>query len=176
MKPVTTGTLGWLFLTVMFGTMIPAFASQARAQGDARASDDAKAVERVLRAYEEAWSRHDAAAIAGFYHEPAMRVSPAGPIVRETRAAQQVFFAGLLSKLIQDGYAKTEWERLRVHLLDPRTAIASGVTVRRREDGSVFERQGVTYALWKTDQGWKIFLSVTHPEAAAISLGPARRK
>lgn len=55
-----------------------------------------------------------------------------------------------------------------MRLLDANTAIASGVVVRRRNDGSVFQRQGVTYALWRTEQGWKIFLSATHPPSTAL--------
>lgn len=49
-----------------------------------------------------------------------------------------------------------------MRLLDETTAIASGVTVRYRPDGSVLERMALTYGLYKTSEGWKIFLSATH--------------
>ncbi len=125
------------------------------------------AVSDTLQAYEAAWGRHDAAAIASFYYEPAMRVSRGGPIVRPTRADQEAFFAGLVSGLVERGYARSEWEAVEVRLLDAQTAIASGVTVRYKSDGSVLERLGVTYWLRETGAGWRIFLSATHaPEAA----------
>ena len=58
-------------------------------------------------------------------------------------------------------------KQVEVRLLDAQTAIASGVTVRYKSDGSVMERLGVTYWLRETDAGWRIFLSATHaPEAA----------
>ena len=52
---------------------------------------------------------------------------------------------------------------MNARLLDETTAIASGVTVRYRSDGSVLERVALTYGLHKTSEGWKIFISATHP-------------
>jgi ketosteroid isomerase-like protein len=120
----------------------------------------------TLQAYESAWSRHDADAIASFYYEPAVRVGRAGPHVRPSRADQISFFNGFLQGLVDRGYASSTWEELNVRLLDEQTAIAGGITVRYRADGTVFERLGVTYGLYKTNEGWKIFMSATHaPES-----------
>lgn len=127
-----------------------------------------EAVKAALVGYEEAWSRHGADAVASFYYEPAMRVSKGGPTVRATRADQQAFFDGFLQGLVERGYARSLWESLAVRLLDEQTAIASGVTVRLRADGSQFERTGVTYALRNTPQGWKIFMSATHAPDTAL--------
>jgi uncharacterized protein (TIGR02246 family) len=132
------------------------------------AADQEQAVVATLTAYEEAWSRHDAATVASFYYEPAMRVGKGGPVVRATRAEQQAFFDGFLRGLIERGYARSAWDTLEVRLLDERTAIASGITVRYREDGTVFERVAVSYGLWLTGEGWKIFLSTTHPADTAL--------
>lgn len=128
----------------------------------ARAEKSAPEVEDALRAYEQAWSRHDGHAVAGFYYEPAMRVTAAGPVVRPKQSDQETFFTPFLVALVARGYARSSWEELHAHLVDPRTAIASGITVRYRKDGSVLERVAVTYGLWKTPAGWKIFLSTTH--------------
>jgi uncharacterized protein (TIGR02246 family) len=140
----------------------------ALACGAVRAADAAGAVEQTLRAYEQAWSRHDGRAVASFYYEPAMRVTSGGPVVRATRKDQEAFFENFLSALVKGGYERSSWESLQVRLLDPQTAIASGVTVRYRADGSVFARVGVTYALRSTAEGWKIFLSSTHEPGAAL--------
>jgi ketosteroid isomerase-like protein len=128
----------------------------------ASAQETFEDVRQTLQAYEQAWSRHDAQAIAGFYFEPAMRVSKAGPVVRATRADQQAFFAGYLRAMIERGYERSEWESLNGRLLDAQTALASGVAVRYRLDGSILERVGLTYHFWKTGDGWKIFVSATH--------------
>lgn len=135
--------------------------------------DGEQAVVQVMQAYEDAWSRHDAPAIAGFYCEPAVRVTRDGPVVRATRAAQEATFGRLLPLLVSQGYDHSAWDRLEVRLLDASTAIASGTVTRYRRDGSVFERQGVTYGLWRTAQGWKIFFSATQDPAHALSFGPA---
>ncbi|MGH8336627.1 MAG: DUF6841 family protein, partial [Gammaproteobacteria bacterium] len=134
------------------------------------------AVIAVLHAYEEAWSRHDPHSIASFYVEPAMRVSQDGPVVRATRDAQDAFFTSFLPSLVKQGYAYSTWERLDVRLLDPRTAIASGVIVRYRQDASEFQRKGVTYGLWRTADGWKIFLSATHAPDTALSFRETTRE
>jgi uncharacterized protein (TIGR02246 family) len=132
----------------------------------AKGEDEDQAVRQTLEAYEQAWSRHDAAAVAGFYYEPAMRVGKGGPAVRATRSDQQAFFEGFLRGLADRGYARSAWEELDVRLLDAQTAIASGITLRYRSDGSLLERVAVTYGLRRSDEGWKIFLSATHaPES-----------
>jgi uncharacterized protein (TIGR02246 family) len=130
--------------------------------GTVLADAEQDAVKEVLKAYEEAWSRHDGEAVAGFYYEPAMRVGKGGPVVRATRAEQRAFFEGFLRGLVERGYARSAWEELEVRLLDPQTALASGVTVRYREDGTVLERVAVTYGLRNSGEGWKIFMSATH--------------
>jgi uncharacterized protein (TIGR02246 family) len=130
--------------------------------GTILAGPEEEAVKDVLKAYEEAWSRHDGAAVASFYFEPAMRVGKVGPVVRATRAEQIAFFDGFLRGLIDRGYARSAWEELDVRLLDPQTALASGITVRYRSDGTVLERLAVTYGLRDSTEGWKIFMSATH--------------
>ena len=134
--------------------------------GTILAGTEEDAVKDVLTAYEEAWSRHDGEAVAVFYYEPAMRVGKGGPVVRATRAEQRTFFEGFLRGLVERGYARSAWEELEVRLLDPQTALASGITVRYRDDGSVLERVAVTYGLRNSGEGWKIFMSATHsPES-----------
>jgi ketosteroid isomerase-like protein len=120
------------------------------------------AVKTMLNAYEDAWSRHDGDAVASFYFEPAMRLSKSGPVVRATQAEQRAFFQGFLRGLVERGYARSAWEELDIRLLDSQTALASGITVRYRSDGTVLERVAVTYGLWNSENGWKIFLSATH--------------
>jgi ketosteroid isomerase-like protein len=146
--------LGMLFLAASSGLVL--------------AANEQSGVESTLRAYVGAWSRHDAAAAASFYYEPAIRVTAGGPVVRATRRDQEAFFRTFLPALVKGGYDRSAWESLSVRLLDPKTAIASGVTVRYRADGSVFARLGVTYALYRTPDGWKIFLSSTHEPASAL--------
>lgn len=130
--------------------------------GPTLAGAEEQAVKDVLTAYEEAWSQHDGEAVASFYFEPAMRVGKGGPVVRATRAEQKAFFGGFLRGLVDRGYARSAWEELEVRLLDPQTALASGITVRYRGDGTVLERVAVTYALRESAEGWKIFMSATH--------------
>lgn len=134
----------------------------------ALAEDAIDQVRHTLQAYEQAWSAHDARAVSAFYFEPAMRVGKGGPAVRATRADQENFFDGYLRAIVARGYDHGEWESLDARLLDARTAIASGISVRYRADGSVLERVALTYQLWRGEDGWKIFLSATHAPDSAL--------
>jgi ketosteroid isomerase-like protein len=116
----------------------------------------------TLQAYESAWSRHDADAISSFYYEPAMRVGRSGPVVRAALSDQAAFFSGFMPALVRQGYANSTLEETNVRLLDERTAVASAITVRYKTDGTVLDRLGVTYGLYKTNDSWKIFMSTTH--------------
>ena len=145
-----------IFIT-LFCSILPVFADSGE-----------QAVIGTLHAYEQAWSKHDSQVVASFYHEPAMRLGKGGPAVRPTRIDQEAFFKAFLQGLVERGYARSTWETLEVHLLDPQTAIASGITVRYRADGSLFERLAVTYGLRETPAGWKIFLSATHAPDTAL--------
>ena len=59
-----------------------------------------EAVKDVLKAYEEAWSRHDGEAVASFYLSPGHARRKGGPVVRATRAEQKAFFDGFLRGLV----------------------------------------------------------------------------
>jgi hypothetical protein len=73
-----------------------------------------------------------------------------------------IIFDGFLRGLVDRGYARSSWEELDVRLLDPQTALASGITVRYRSDGTLLESVAVTYGLRHSAEGWKIFMSATH--------------
>jgi ketosteroid isomerase-like protein len=136
-----------------------AFANGARA-------DEKQAVKDVLYAYEAAWSRPDARAIAGFYFRPGMRASRTGAKVRSTRAEQEKIFSPFPPSLVC--YANSQWEQRDIQLLDANTAIARGVVVRYWRDHSVLRRQSVTYGLWHSDDGWKISMFATHASETAL--------
>ena len=81
---------------------------------------------------------------------------------------QEEFFGAFIPNLVRQGYASSTWEHLEVRLLDANTAIGSGVVARRRSDGGLFQRQGVTDTLLRTEMGWKLFLSATYSPATAL--------
>lgn len=148
-------------------TLLCTFACTARAAGNAAAIAQ---VRQTLEAYEQAWSRHDPQAAADFYYTPAMHISHDGPKVRTTHKEVLAFFRIFLPNIAKAGLAYNRWTQLSVHLIDAHTAFASGVVTGYRADGSVFRRQVVTYGLWDTPQGWKIFLSATHSPDTAMHL------
>lgn len=133
------------------------------------AENEEPAIRSVMLAYEQAWSEHDAKAVASYYFAPAIRVSKTGPSVRATIKDQELFFEGLLGSMVARGYDHSEWETLNIHQMDERTATASGITLRYKKDGSLMERTAVSYGLWKDVDSWKIFWSATHNPSSVMA-------
>ncbi len=130
--------------------------------GVVHANDTESGIRAVMIGYEQAWSKRDAKAVASYYHEPAIRGSRVGPTARPTIKSQEIFFEGFLGSLVIRGYDYSDWESLNIHIMNAQTAVAGGITLRYKKDGTLMERAAVSYGLWKTIDGWEIFWSTTH--------------
>jgi len=61
------------------------------------AENEEPAIRSVMLAYEQAWSEHDAKAVASYYFAPAIRFSKTGPSVRATIKDQELFLKDYLA-------------------------------------------------------------------------------
>ena len=77
------------------------------------------------------------------------------------------FYGGILRDLRERGYSHSIVSELHVKLLD-QIALASGVFVRHKTDGSELETIGATYVLRKAEGEWKIAVVMGHPPANVI--------
>ena len=78
------------------------------------------------------------------------------------------FYGGIQRDLRERGYSHSTRSELHLKLLDQITALASGVFVRHKTDGSELETIGATYVLCKTEGEWKIAEVIGHPPANVI--------
>ena len=130
--------------------------------------DDKGAVAQALTDYYAAFSTLDAHAVAPYFHEPSLLVSPAGAGAAPTRAAVIAVFQPAMDALRARGFAKSELTNLRLKRLSAASVIAGGVAVRRKSDGQELERHGVVYLLQKTNTGWQIAAIVIHDADDAL--------
>ena len=125
-------------------------------------------MDHAFHDYNDAFVRGDLSAIGHHCHVPFTRISPQGVEVLPTMSEIEAFYGGIQRDLRERGYSHSTRSELHLKLLDQITALASGVFVRHKTDGSELETIGVTYVLRKTEGEWKIAVMVGHPPANVI--------
>ena len=126
------------------------------------------AVDRAFRDYNDVFSRGDLSAIGQHCNVPFVVISSQGVEVLTTMSGIEGFYGRILRDLRERGYSHSIRLELHVKLLEQTTALASGVFVRQKTDGSKLETFGVTYVLRKTEGEWKIAVMVRTPPANII--------
>ena len=96
------------------------------------------------------------------YHTPWMQLGANGIEVDQTPADVTKRFDASLKRLLEQGWAKSEFANPVVCVLNPGAAIASGTFKRYRKDGSVISESGITYLFGKDKDGWKIISYAGH--------------
>ncbi len=118
--------------------------------------------------YVEVFERLDPQAIAVYYNEPALLISPQGVVSLLTRAHVEQFFAPLMADLKVQGYVRSEFPRLAEHYLSSELALVSGVGVWKKATGEQLRRFGLTYTLRQTPESWRIVVAAIHDENSAL--------
>ena len=118
--------------------------------------------------YVEVFERLDPQAIASYYNEPALLISPQGIASLPTSAYVEQFFDSVMADLKAQGYARSEFPRLAEHYLSNELALVSGVGVWKKASGEQLRRFGLTYTLRRTLQSWRIVVATIHDENSAL--------
>ena len=126
------------------------------------------AVDHAFRNYNDVFSRGDLSAIGQHCNVPFVVISSQGVEVLPTMSEIEAFYGGIQRDLRERGYSHSIRSELHLKLLDQITALASGVFVRHKTDGSELETIGATYVLRKTEGEWKIAVVMGHPPANVI--------
>jgi len=80
------------------------------------------------------------------------------------------FWGPRFDELKAQGFDRTERAEANIKVLNDNTAMASSKAIRYTEDGSELERRGATFALRKTDGGWKIVTLIHHSPDNVIQM------
>ena len=153
---VTAFALAVLTLTLPLeaqqGAMTPAQVAQIK-----------KEVADAVHTYYRLFTEHNMDALGTqVYHAPWMQLGANGIEVDQTPADVTRRFDASLKRLIESGWAKSEFANPVVCVLNPGAAIASGTFKRYRKDGSVISESGITYLFGKAKDGWKIVSYAGH--------------
>lgn len=141
--------------------------STERAEGQ----DDKAVVTQALNDYVSAFHNFDVQRVLRYYHEPLMLIGAAGIRVMATRADTEAWMQSFWARLKERGYARGgEFSPLHVKQVSAGVAVASAQFVRYKADGQELERNGATYVLHKTGDGWKIVVVVGHDPGGVLRL------
>ena len=124
-------------------------------------------VTQFLEKYYDTFSTLDVESITPFFCEPCIFISPQGVVAAQTYEHVKGVFRIIAEGLRSKEYGRSELTDLRVQQMSNVTALATGTAVRYKRDGQELERVGVTYIVQKSDNGWKIAVTVIHDAAQA---------
>jgi hypothetical protein len=121
-----------------------------------------EALQQVIAGYYRDFSTLNIQAILPYFNEPSLLVGPQGVIPIPDHASLVAVFGPVMEGLRTKGYGRSEFEVRYINSLGSCAAIVGGVAVRYRTDGRQLDRVGITYALHKTDRGWKFATVILH--------------
>ena len=119
-------------------------------------------VDQLFAGYFSDFSKLDLDAIVSYFHLPCTFIVPQRVFVFSSASEVQGFWGPRFDDLKKQGFARTQRDHFNIKVLNDDTAMASSMAIRYKEDGSELERRGATFALRKTDAGWKIVTVIHH--------------
>ncbi len=142
-------------------------------QGAMTSADIAKVKKEVTEAvhtYYRLFTEQNMTALGTqVYHTPWMQLGASGIEVDQTPADVTKRFDASLKRLLEQGWAKSEFANPVVCVLNPGAAIASGTFKRYRKDGSVISESGITYLFGKDKDGWKVVSYAGHATTKLVT-------
>lgn len=104
------------------------------------------------------------------YHLPAMQIIPNVP-VRVINSHQKLATGtqAFLNKLRDSGVDHIKWDKVNIHQLSKKSAIASNIGTRYKKNGEIFNKAAATFMMYKSEEGWKIATLTLHDQANTIT-------
>ena len=121
-----------------------------------------EAITQTFSNYLRTFQTLDPHATLPYFHFPCMFIPPQGVRVLASAADVEALLTQVMEGLKARRYARSELTELHVKQMSGNTALVSVSRVRYATDGRELERLGETYALRKTEDGWKIAVAMIH--------------
>ena len=119
-------------------------------------------IDQLFTNYFSDFSNLDLKAIVAYFHHPCTFILSHGVFVFSSASEVEGFWGPRFDDLKTQGFGRTERAEASIKVLNDDTAMASSKAIRYKDDGSELERRGATFALRKTDAGWKIVTLIHH--------------
>ncbi|WP_341503085.1 hypothetical protein [Gallaecimonas sp. GXIMD4217] len=160
---IRRGLVWGLFFTLVLSTL----SANAQTQDDA----DIKLLFRhYMTKYNHFLQTSELKATPALYGDTVMLMSNSVPPRTLTGELMNEQVTKFLTRLKQQGISRVEWESTNIKRLSPNLAIASNVAARYRRDGSLFNRVGATYYVYKQQGQWRISAFAIHDPGNVLSM------
>ena len=137
--------------------------SDSRSEPPPIPEEDRSAILQALTEYQRGFSGHRPEVAQCSYHERCSFIDEQGVTLLASRAQIEAFLSSIIKKLQARQWSHSEWIEIFIRPMDQDIAIVSTLAARYKTDGSELERVGGTYAFRKTEDGWKIAMTLSHP-------------
>lgn len=127
-------------------------------------------VDQVFINYFRDFSNLDLDAIVSYFHHPCTFIVPNDVFVFSSASEIEGFWRPRFDDLKTQKFDHTERAEAGIKVLNDNTALASSKAIRYAEDGSELEHRGATFALRKTDDGWKIVTLIHHSPENVVQM------
>jgi ketosteroid isomerase-like protein len=115
----------------------------------------------AFKLYTRAFGALDAGAVARFFHEPALLITPKDVIALPTAATVEQTYAGIMRELPRD-YVRTEFRGLSERLVGDDLALVTGNGSWKNASNDDIMPFGMTYTLRRTADTWRIVVVAIH--------------
>lgn len=112
--------------------------------------------------YTRAFQALDAKAVATFFHEPSMLITPRGVLALPNTWAVEQAYADIMDQLRGGPYASTEFSSASERMLSAELVEVSGDGTWVDRDGQRYMPFGFTYTLRRTELGFRIVVALAH--------------
>jgi ketosteroid isomerase-like protein len=120
----------------------------------------------AFRSYAKAFQSLDPKAVATYFDEPALMITPKGVQALANAAAVEQAYARIMAELPAQRYARTEFSQLEERSLGDDLTMLTGSGSWVDTSGKKFMPFGMTYVLRRTSQRWRIVTAIIHnPDA-----------
>ena len=128
-------------------------------------------VDQLFINYFHDFSNRDLKAIVSYFHQPCTFIVPQEVLVFSSASEIEGFWRPRFDDLKAQGFGHTERAEANIKVLNDNTALASSKAIRYTKHGAELERRGATFALRKTDDGWKIVTLIHHSPDNVVKMG-----
>ena len=112
--------------------------------------------------YTKAFQSLDPKAVAAYFNEPALMITPKGVNALPNTAAVEQAYARIMAELPAQGYARTEFSQIAERRLGDDLTMLTGSGSWVDTSGKKFMPFGMTYTLRRTGQSWRIVIAIIH--------------
>jgi ketosteroid isomerase-like protein len=112
--------------------------------------------------YTKSFQALDPKAVAKYFNEPAMMITPQGAQALPNAAAVEQAYARVMTELPAQRYARTEFSPIEEHRLGDDLVMLKGSGSWVDTSDKKFMPFGMTYVLRRTAQNWRIVMAMIH--------------